>query len=509
MNKGVTLRDGAGGARPLPFATRRWALLAMSVGVCCIQLDSFGLNLALPQIGRDLQAGGDGLQWVISAYLLSTGTLMLGAGRLGDLFGRRLLVAGLAVFGASSLVCALAATLPVLVGARVAQGAGAAMIMPVGLSLLTNVYPAELRGRAIGWALGIGGIATACGPFIGGALTESVSWRAVFWLNVPLAILGAVCASRTAESYDTSVPGSVDWSGLAGATAALAALCVVIGRGPRWPWPAALAGVAVAAALLILFVRRERAAAHPLVEPSLFRNGPYMALTLAGAAANTTTVMFLFIVPLTLQGQWDLSVVLAGTAFLAPALAMALAGPLAGRVPPRAAVRLMAGCLCGGALVLACLARTSSFTLYVAVGGAILGVANSLTLIATQAVIRPERAGGGVGSHQDGHHRGRRPRCWIGRGRHRPSPRRGFGSGRRHGTAHHRIRLSSCVCGPRRMDQAAGGHGAGRVGGSGGLTDSRSADGTSRSRRRIGAPYRDALTETWQRRFVSVGVPIM
>jgi MFS family permease len=397
VSKGAILRDGVGGAAPPPFATRRWALLAMSVGVFCIQLDSFGLNLALPRIGRDLHAGGDGLQWVISAYLLSTGTLMLGAGRLGDLFGRRrLLVAGLAVFGASSLVCALAPTLHVLVGARVAQGAGAAMIMPVGLSLLTNVYPAELRGRATGWALGIGGIATACGPFIGGALTESVSWRAVFWLNVPLAVLGAVCASRTAESCDTSAPRSVDWSGLAGATAALAALCVVIDRGPRWPWPATLAGVAVAVALLILFVRRERAAAHPLVELSLFRNGPYMALTLAGAAANTTTVMFLFVVPLTLQGQWDLSVVLAGTAFLAPALAMALAGPLAGRVPPRAAVRLMAGCLCGGALVLACLARTSSLTLYVAVatvGGAVLGVANSLTLIATQAVIRPERAG--------------------------------------------------------------------------------------------------------------------
>ncbi|MGZ2359651.1 MFS transporter [Streptomyces sp. 372A] len=397
MSKGVTLRDGVGGAGTPAFATRRWALLAMSVGVFCIQLDSFGLNLALPQIGRDLHAGRDSLQWVISAYLLSTGMLMLGAGRLGDLFGRRrLLAAGLAVFGAASLVCALAPSLPVLVGARVVQGTGAAMIMPVGLSLLTNVYPAELRGRATGWALGIGGIATACGPFIGGALTESVSWRAVFWLNVPLAVLGVVLASHTAESYDTNAPRSVDWSGLVCATAALAALCVVIDRGPRWPWPAALAGAAVAAALLILFVQRERTATHPLVELSLFRNGPYVALTLAGAAANTTTVMFLFVVPLTLQGQWDLSVVLAGTAFLAPALAMALAGPLAGRVRPRAALRLMAGCLCGGSWVLACLTQTSSLTMYVVVatvGGAVLGVANSLTLIATQAVIRPERAG--------------------------------------------------------------------------------------------------------------------
>lgn len=397
MGKSVALGDGVGEGATSPVASRRWALLAMCVGVFCIQLDAFGLNLALPQIGRDLHAGGDGLQWVISAYLLSTGTLMLGAGRLGDLFGRRrLLIAGLVLFGASSLVCALAPTLPVLVSARVVQGAGAAMIMPVGLSLLTNVYPADLRGRAIGLALGIGGIATASGPFVGGALTELVSWRAVFWLNIPLAVLGVLCASRTAESFDGGAPRSVDWRGLVGATAALAVLCVVIDRGPGWPWPAALAGAAVVVVLLILFVRRERVAANPLVELSLFRNGPYMALTLAGAAANTATVMFLFVVPLTLQGQWDLSVALAGTAFLLPAVAMAIAGPLAGRVPQRAAVRMMAGCLGGGALVLVCLTQAPSLTAYLAVatvGGAVLGVANSLTLIATQAVIRPERAG--------------------------------------------------------------------------------------------------------------------
>ncbi|MEI5100699.1 MFS transporter [Streptomyces sp. PmtG] len=386
-----------GTARPTPFATRRWALIAMSVGVFCIQLDSFGLNLALPRIGRDLHAGGDGLQWVISAYLLSTGTLMLGAGRLGDLFGRRrLLVTGLALFGASSLVCALATTLPVLVGARVAQGAGAAMIMPVGLSLLTNVYPRELRGRATGLALGIGGIATACGPFLGGALTETVSWRAIFWLNVPLAVLGAICASRTAESYDSGASRTVDWSGLLTATAALAALSVLIDRGAAWQWPVVLAGALAVAALLALFVRRERVAPHPLVKLTLFRNGPYMALTLAGAAANTATVMFLFVVPLTLQGQWDLSVSAAGAAFLAPALAMAIAGPLAGRVPSRAAVRLMLLCLGAGALVLAALSVASSlpvFLITATAGGAVLGVANSLTLISTQAVIRPERAG--------------------------------------------------------------------------------------------------------------------
>lgn len=369
----------------------------MSVGVFCIQLDSFALNLALPRIGRDLHAGGDGLQWVVSAYLLSTGTLMLGAGRLGDLFGRRrLLVMGFALFGTSSLLCALAPALPVLVGARVAQGAGAAMIMPVGLSLLTNVYPGELRGRATGWMLGIGGIATACGPFIGGALTDAMSWRAVFWLNVPLAALGAVWASWTAESRDTDAHPKVDWRGLFTITAALAVLAVVVDRGRHWQWPAGAAGLGVVTLLLTWFVRHERVVASPLVELTLLRNRPYVALTLAGAVANTATVMFLFVVPLTLQGQWGLSVAPAGSAFLAPALAMALAAPLAGRVTQRAGVRVMTGCLGAGAVVLACLAHAPSLTVYLVAataGGAVLGMANSLTLIATQGAIRPERAG--------------------------------------------------------------------------------------------------------------------
>jgi predicted MFS family arabinose efflux permease len=321
---------------------RRWALLAVSVGVFCIQLDSFALNQALPRIGRDLHAAGNGLQWVISAYLLAAGMLMLGAGRLGDLYGRRrLLVLGLASFGASSLACALAPTLPILIAARVAQGAGGAMIMPVGLSLLTNVYPGALRGRATGRALGIGGIATACGPFVGGVLTDAASWRAVFWLNVPLAAFGAACAARTAESRGTGGRRWVDW-------------------------------------------------------PGLFRNGPYVALTLAGMVANAATVMFLFVVPLTLQGQWSLPVALAGMAFLPPALAMALTGPLAGRVASPSAVSVMAACLGLGAIVLACLAWASSLGWYLAAataGGAVLGTANALTLIATQGVIRPERAG--------------------------------------------------------------------------------------------------------------------
>ncbi|MFI0767511.1 MFS transporter [Streptomyces sp. NPDC021218] len=377
----------------------RWALAAVSATVFRVQLDAFALNLALPGIGRDLGVAGGGLQWVVSGYLLAAGALMAGAGRLGDLYGRRrLLTAGLVVFGVASLVCALAPSLPVLVGARVVQGAGGAMTMPAGLALLTNACPPGARARVMGRALGIGGVATVCGPYVGGALTEAVSWRAVCWLNVPLALVAVVCAARAGESRDTTAPASVDAAGLVTATGALAALAVLVDRGPLWGWVSGRSAVALALAvgLGVVFMRHERATAHPLVDLALFGNRRFVALTAAGAAANAATVVVLFVVPLALQGQWRLSAMGAGVAFLAPAGAMALAGPLAGRIRTADAVRAMAGALVLGVVALVGAATAPTLPVFlVAVTGCVaaLGVAGALTLIATQAVVRPERAG--------------------------------------------------------------------------------------------------------------------
>ncbi len=379
---------------------QQWAaLFAVALGIFCVQLDAFALNVALPRIGDSLGVSVGRLSWVVSAYLLAAGTLMLGAGRLGDLLGRRkLLLAGLGMFGAASLGCALASSLTSLVAARVVQGAGGALIMPVGLALVTNTFPPETRGRALGCAVGIGGVATACAPFVGGLLTQVLSWRAVFWLNVPLTALAMLAAYRAQESRDTDTPGGLDWAGLVAGTAAVAAVAVLVDRGEQWGWTSSASAAVLLAFLLLLafFVRHERVARNPLVDLALFRNAPYVVLTTAGAVANTATVVFLFVVPLSLQQLWGLSVAATGVAFLAPAAVIAATGPAAGRIPPSRAVAVMTACLGAAAAALCLVVLTSTLETYlltVTTCGVALGLANALTLTATQQVIRPERAG--------------------------------------------------------------------------------------------------------------------
>ncbi|MBI0320232.1 MFS transporter, partial [Streptomyces javensis] len=193
-----------------------------------------------------------------------------------------------------------------------------------------------------------------CGPYVGGVLAEAVSWRAVFWLNVPVALAAGVCAARAGESRDTTAPPSVDVAGLVTATGALAALAALVDRGPLWDWASgrSVAASALAVALGVVFVRHERAATNPLVDLALFGNRPFVALTAAGAAANAATVVVLFVVPLALQGPWGLSAMGAGAAFLAPAAALALAGPVAGRISAANAVRAVAAALGLGAVSL-------------------------------------------------------------------------------------------------------------------------------------------------------------
>ncbi|MFH9423655.1 MFS transporter [Streptomyces sp. NPDC017529] len=401
---------------------RLWAVVAVAIGGFCVQLDAFALNMALPVIRRDLHAPAGAAPWVISGYLLAAGALMPAAGRLGDLLGRRrMLVRGLVLFGGTSAACALAPSLPFLVTSRVLQGVGGALVMPVGLALLTRSYPAGRARVATGYALGLAGLATACGPFVGGALAQAVSWRAVFWVNVPLCAAAALCARQAAESRDAAetrdaaarVPGARcgvrrvrrdrwdRWVSLVTGTGV--PVCLVMAVESMGAWWRAGGWTAGAVTLGVLFVRGERRSRHPLAGASLFRNGPYVALTSAGAVANAATVVLLFVVPLALQEVQGMSVLGAGTAFLVPAAAMAAAGPVAGRVRPGAAEPVMAACLGLAAAALVVLAGAggppggdmprSALLAAATVAAAALGVAGALALTATQAVVGPDRAG--------------------------------------------------------------------------------------------------------------------
>ncbi|MFF2810942.1 MFS transporter [Streptomyces sp. NPDC058000] len=370
----------------------RWAQAALAVGAFCVQLDSFALNPVLPVVRADLHGSPAAAPWVVSGYLVAAGALMPVAGRLADLYGRRRMVAlGAVLFGVSAALCAVAPSLSFLVAARVAQGAGGALIMPAGLALLTNACPPGHGRRATGRALGLAGLATVCGPFLGGVLAQSASWRAVFWMTVPLAAAAVWCARRAAESRDAAAAElPLDVAGAVTATGALVCLA-------RWLEHVAVWGWAAGALLLgALFVRAERRAPAPLVDLTLFRNLPYVTLTAAGAVANAATVALLYVIPMTLQQGHGWAVLEAGVAFLGPAAALAVGGPVAGRVRPGAAMPVMALCLAGaGGALWAAGAVTGAFALLVASTGAAaaLGVAGGLALTGTQAVVRRERAG--------------------------------------------------------------------------------------------------------------------
>ncbi|MDE1465209.1 MFS transporter [Spartinivicinus sp. A2-2] len=376
-----------------------FALLAFAAGIFCIQLDAFALNLALPQIGIDLSASEGGLKWVVSVYLLSVGGLMLAAGRLSDQYGyRNILIIGLALFGIASILCALAQSMSVLVIARAIQGAGGACIMPAGLALITNVYPKEKRSKAIGLAIGIGGSATAGGPILGGLVTEAVSWRLIFWLNIPIVLMAIYSAIFVkTEINDTYKTKLIDMRGLFLITLSLAILSLLIdgvSTGGNVNLNILLSMAFVI--LITMFFSSEKRSSNPLISLEIFKNRNFIVLTVVGAVINAITVVFLFIVPLSLQDVWHLSPYSAGVAFLPPALIMAFGGPIAGRLKTLHAVFVMNVCLGVVAAVFISVPKLSSFVMYligITICAIFLGIANALTLVATQSVVSPVVAG--------------------------------------------------------------------------------------------------------------------
>ncbi len=370
-----------------------------------MQIDYFAMNLALPRMASDLSSTTADLQWVISVYMLTLGAFMVPAGRIGDIFGRRrALLAGIALFGVASVFCAIAPSAPVVIGFRAAQGVGAALIFPVSVSVLTNAFPSERSSHAIGLAYGIAGLGNAAGPLVGGLLTETLGWRAIFWLLVPLAAVALLIGMKTIpESSDQTVPRRLDLGGLALITAGIGLFTLAFDRAPTWGWVSAqTAGTFIAAVVMLAaFVVVEKRVRWPLVDLSLLGNSKFTILVVAGTIANIAYTVTVFLSTINLQQVRGLNPLAAGIAFLGPSAGAALGGVISGRLGSRYSPVVVMGIGCSVAAVsLSVLAASQQWVIYLVAltsCGFTMGLVYAFTTVATQTVVAPERAGEAAG----------------------------------------------------------------------------------------------------------------
>jgi len=331
-----------------------WTLGAMCFALFMIMLDNTVVNVALPSIQRDLDASISGLEWTVNGYTLSFAVLLATGGRLGDIFGRRrMFLTGVVVFALSSATAGFAVSPTDLVVSRVVQGVGAALMMPATLSIITDAFPPEERGKAMGTWAGVSGLALAVGPVVGGLLTEHVSWRAIFYLNIPVAI-GAVLASLFAvrESRDETVGREVDFAGVAVLTAGLSALILALVEGNEWGWGStAIVALLVGAALsLALFVAIELRVRVPMVEFHFFSNRNFVGAIVVAMIVSFSMLGVFFFLALYMQDILRYSPLEAGIRFLPSTLMIVGLAPVAGRLADRFGPRWL---IAAGLLVIA------------------------------------------------------------------------------------------------------------------------------------------------------------
>lgn len=393
-----------GGLR-LRSARGRWVVGASVLGSGIAFLDATVVNVALPHIGRDLDAGFTGLQWTVNAYTLALAALLLLAGSLGDRLGRRrVFVVGVAWFAVASLACALAPTVEVLIGARIAQGVGGALLTPASLALMQASFAPQDRGAAIGAWTGLTGVAGALGPLLGGWLVDVASWRLIFLINLPLAAIVIWAALRHVP--ESSAPGAaarpLDVRGAILAALALAGLTHALGEAAagRTSAHAALAG-ALGLLGAVGFLVHEARTPDPLVPLGLFRQRTFSAangVTLVVYAALSAAI---FLLPLQLQQVLGYSALEAGLSLAPVTVLMLLLSPSAGRLCQRVGPRLplTVGPLVAalGFLLLSAVGAGDDYVRHVLPGTVVFGLGLSLTVAPLTAAVLgaapSERAG--------------------------------------------------------------------------------------------------------------------
>lgn len=274
----------------LIYRRRWWTLGVLSLSLLVIGLDNTILNVALPSLREDLNASSSQLQWIVDSYMLVFAGILLTAGSLGDRFGRRkALTAGLVVFGAGSLASAFSGSAAMLIGTRALMGVGAAFIMPSTLSILTNVFPAKERPKAIGVWAGVSGIGIAIGPLAGGWLLTHFWWGSVFLVNVPFVVATLVAAWKLVPESRDPETTPLDLAGAALSVAGLTSLVWAITEAPARGWASTriLIAFGVSAALMVAFAVREVTARYPMLDVRLFLRRSFSA-----ASASITLVFF-------------------------------------------------------------------------------------------------------------------------------------------------------------------------------------------------------------------------
>jgi EmrB/QacA subfamily drug resistance transporter len=284
-------------------AAKQWVLVLTATASFMVALDALVVTTALGAISTDLGAGIETLEWIVNAYNLTFAVLLLTGAALGDRFGRRrMFAAGLSVFMAASLACALAGSATALIAARAAQGAGAALIMPLAMALLSAAYPREERGKALGIFSGITGLALIAGPVAGGAIAAGLDWRWIFWLNLPVGLVALpLIRSRIAESRGADT--AIDLKGLVLASGAALALVWGLMRAPGTGWtsPEVIVVLAIGVLLAIAFVGFEQRIAAPMVPMRLFGLRSFAAGSAAGFALYASLYGVVFFLPQFLQ----------------------------------------------------------------------------------------------------------------------------------------------------------------------------------------------------------------
>ncbi|WP_285113833.1 DHA2 family efflux MFS transporter permease subunit [Leifsonia sp. fls2-241-R2A-40a] len=384
-------------APPAPRSSHRWwALAVLALAQFLVVLDASIVNIALPTVGTALGLDTAALAWVVTAYVLPFGGLLLLGGRLADRFGhRRVFLIGVAGFALASLAAGLSVDGTMLLAARAVQGAFAALLAPASLALLTQLFPdGAARGKALGLWGAVAGMGSAAGVLLGGVLTASFGWPAVFFVNLPVGILVLVAIPLLITRDRTSGGERMDAAGAATATLGLAAAVAALSEGGTLGWtsPIVLGLGSAALALLAAFVLVERRASHPLLPFSFFRNRDALAGNLVMLLVGGSTVALFFALSVYLQEVLHLDALAAGLSQLP--LAIALIG-IAGVVPAVVAKAGLRSTLAGALVVLGAgvvwlaLAGSTGFVAGFLLPSVVIGLGLGATFVtATQLAVR-------------------------------------------------------------------------------------------------------------------------